>query len=234
MTTSRTASEPIRAKTAEPSAQAGWAVSWWWSNVALTCVVAAVVVLLAASFARRDLNVIDNSLSYYAIGPWWFLQTAAFLAIGGASAAVAIALRASGIASRWRPVAIAALLVSAVASVGLMAFPMGGPGPATFLGDMHQTAGTVGGVAQLVAALAFVLAIREERDWQPLVLPASIAFALALLGAVLTQMEIWWPHLGIPMGAAMRLVVVPLVVLWGLVALRLRGAARPTRWSAAT
>ena len=30
------------------------------------------------------------------------------------------------------------------------------------------------------------------------------------------------PHLGIPMGATMRLLVVPLVALWGLVALRLR------------
>ena len=184
------------------------------------------VVLVAASLARRDLNVIENSLSYYAIGPWWFLQTAAFLAIGGASAALGVALRCSGITSRWLRVVVSALLVSAVASIGMVTFPMGVPGPATFLGDTHQTAGTIGGVAQLVAALAFVVAIRNDRNWQPLVVLASIAFGLAFVGAVLTQMEIWWPHLGIPMGAAMRLVVIPLVVLWGFVALRLRGVSR--------
>jgi hypothetical protein len=205
----------------------------WWANVALTGVVGAVLILVAASLARRDLNVVENSLSYYAIGDWWYLQTAAFLAIGGASAALGVALLSSGIPSRWLTVTVVALIGSGVASVGMVAFPMGGPGPATFVGDAHQTAGTIGGVAQLVAALAFVLAIRTDRVWEPLVGPARIAFAVALLGAVLTQMEIWWPHLGIPMGAAMRMVVVPLIVLWGLTALRLRGIARPTRFAAA-
>jgi hypothetical protein len=49
---------------------------------------------------------------------------------------------------------------------------------------------------------------------------------VAVIGAVLTQVAIWWPELGIPMGAVMRLAVVPLVVLWGLVALRLRHRCR--------
>jgi hypothetical protein len=55
---------------------------------------------------------------------------------------------------------------------------------------------------------------------------------LAVTGAIVTQLAIWRPDLGIPMGASMRLVVVPLVILWGLVALRLRqrcgrAASRP-------
>lgn len=234
MITSRAASEPTPAGSIETGfpVRAPLACRWW-SNVALTCVAGAIAVLVAATLARPDLSAIENSLSNYAIGPWWFLQTAAFLAIGGASAALGMALLFSGIASRWLRVVIAALVVSGIASIGLAAFPMGGPGPSTFMGDPHQTAGTIGGVAQLLAALAFVLAIRNKRDWQPLVLPGSVAFGLALLGAVLTQMEIWWPRLGIPMGATMRLVVIPLVVLWGLVALRLRRVAQSTRWSAA-
>jgi hypothetical protein len=99
---------------------------------------------------------------------------------------------------------------------------MDAPGPATFLGDAHQTAGTIGGVAQLAAALAFTIAVRADPVWRGLFIPALAMVLLALLGAILSQIEIWWPHLAIPMGATMRLLVVPLTILWGLVALRLR------------
>ena len=92
----------------------------------------------------------------------------------------------------------------------------------TILGDAHQTAGTIGGVAQLAAALAFTVASRTDPPWGGLFRTALAMFLLALVGAILSQVSIWWPHLGIPMGATMRLLVVPLVVLWGLVALRLR------------
>jgi hypothetical protein len=99
---------------------------------------------------------------------------------------------------------------------------MDAPGPSTILGDAHQTAGTIGGVAQLAAALAFTIAVRADSAWGALFVPALAMFLLALVGALLSQVAIWWPHLGIPMGATMRLLVIPLVALWGLVALRLR------------
>jgi hypothetical protein len=99
---------------------------------------------------------------------------------------------------------------------------MDAPGPATILGDAHQTAGTVGGVAQLAAALAFSIAVRTDPAWSGLFMTALVMFLLALVGALLSQVAIWWPHLGVPMGATMRLLVIPLVALWGLVALRLR------------
>jgi uncharacterized membrane protein len=99
---------------------------------------------------------------------------------------------------------------------------MGASGPATLLGDTHQTAGTVGGVAQLAAALAFTIAIRADPAWSDLFRTALAMFLLAVTGAILSQVAIWWPHLGIPMGATMRLLVIPLTILWGIVALRLR------------
>jgi hypothetical protein len=196
-------------------------------------VVIAVAVLSAASLARRDLSVIENSLSYYAIGPWWFLQTTAFVAIGVASAALGMALLGLPLVSPWMRVAATALILSGIASIGLVVYPMDATGPATFMGDAHQTAGTIGGVAQLVAALAFVLGIREDPAWALLVVPAALAFTVALAGAILTQLEIWWPELAIPMGAAMRLVVIPLVILWGAVSWRLRNAEASTRSTAA-
>jgi hypothetical protein len=114
------------------------------------------------------------------------------------------------------------LTVSGFASLGLVWYPIDAPGPTTFLGDAHQTAGTVGGVTQLAAALVFAIAVHADSVWRALFVPALAMFLLALSGALLSQVAIWWPHLGIPMGATMRLLVIPLVALWGLVALRLR------------
>ena len=193
-----------------------------WAEIALIGVILNLVVLIATPFLRPDLNLFDKSRSYSAVGPWGVVQAVAFVAMGVASIALAIALSRIGIPSKWLHLAVATFAISGIATLGLVWYPMGAPGPATPLGDAHQTAGTIGGVAQLVAALAFALAIRDEPAWNRLLLPVWTAFVVAMVGAVLSQISIWWPDFGIPMGATMRLFVVPLVALWGVVALRLR------------
>ena len=193
-----------------------------WAVVALIGVVINLVVLVAAPILRPDLNLFQKSLSYYAIGPWGVLQSVAFGALGISSVALGIALRSAGPASGWQWPTVLLLTVSGVASLALVWYPMGALGPETILGDAHQMAGTIGGVAQLAAALAFAIAIRSDPAWRGLFPTAVTMFLLALAGATLSQAAIWWPHLGIPMGATMRLLVIPPLVLWGLVALRLR------------
>jgi hypothetical protein len=192
-----------------------------WALVALIGVVINLVVLVATPVLRPDLDLLQKSLSYYAVGPWGVLQAIAFGTLSISSVALGVALRRAGIASRWLWPIVLLLTVSGVASLGLVWYPIGAPGPTTILGDAHQTAGTVGGVAQLAAALAFTIAVRANSAWGSLFIPAVTLFLLALAGAILSQTAIWWPHLGIPMGATMRLLVIPLVALWGLVSLRL-------------
>ena len=192
-----------------------------WALVALIGVVINLVVLIAAPVLRPDLDLFQKSLSYYAVGPWGIVQAIAFGALGISSVALGPALLRSGLASRWLWPTVLLLTVSGVASLGLVWFPIDAPGPTTFLGDAHQTAGTVGGVAQLAAALVFAIAVHADSVWRALFVPALAMFLLGLSGALLSQVAIWWPHLGIPMGATMRLLVIPLVALWGLVALRL-------------
>jgi hypothetical protein len=179
------------------------------------------ICLVTVSVLRPDLNVVQNSLSYYAIGPWGALQTLAFVALGVTSIALAIALAPDQPLSLSLRLCALFLTVAGVAGLGLAYFPMGGSGPATPLGDADQTAGTIGGVAELAATLAFILTFRANGEWQRLMRAATVAFTLAVVGAIITQVEIWWPDLGIPMGASMRLVVIPLLAFWGAVALRL-------------
>jgi hypothetical protein len=192
------------------------------SLVALSGVIINLVVLVAAPALRPDLDLLQKSLSYYAVGPWGVLQAVAFGALGIASVALGLALRGIGLVSWWLWLIVCLLIVSGVASLGLVWYPIGAPGPETILGDAHQSAGTVGGVAQLAAALTLAIWARANSDWGGLFTPALTMFLLASVGAILSQAAIWWPHLGIPMGATMRLFVVPLLALWGLVAIRLR------------
>ncbi len=215
---------------------ARWLSACRWADVALIGIAFNLIVLVAAPLARPDLNLFQQALSYYAIGPWGVLQAAAFAVMGIASIALSIAMMRTGAASMWPRVAVAMLIVGGVGSIGLVVFPMGEPGPTTFIGDAHQTAGTIGGVALLAATLAFILAMRDDPRWGGKLVPATIAFLLASIGAILTQAAIWRPELGIPMGAVMRLAVVPLVLFWGGVALVFRGRCRDgaSRCAAAT
>src|SRR3954454_8151084 len=175
-----------------------------WASITLLGVVVNLVVLVVTPALRPDLNILDKSLSYYAIGPWWVLQAIAFGALGIASIALGAALRAA-IESRLVWLIVLLLTLSGTASLGLVWYPIDAPGPATILGDAHQTAGTIGGVAQLAAALTFTFASRTDSAWDGLSRTALAMFLLALAGAILSQVSIWWPHLGIPMGATMRL-----------------------------
>ena len=193
-----------------------------WAVVALIGVVVNLVVLAAMPVLRPDLNLLQKSLSYYAVGPWGVLQAVAFGALGISSIALGVALCHAGLASKGLWPIVLLLTVSGAAGLGLVWYPIDAPGPATILGDAHQTAGTVGGVAQLAAALAFTIAARADPAWRGVFITALAMFLLALAGAILSQAAIWWPHLGIPMGATMRLFIIPLVALWGVVSLRLR------------
>jgi hypothetical protein len=190
------------------------------ATFALVCLLLNIAILFLAPIARPDLDVLQRSLSYYAVGPWAIVQNLAFASIGLASLALGIALlQAPG--RSWQITSSLALLVGGLGSIALVIFPIDAAGPSTFLGDTHQTAGTIGGVAQLVATLAMAMAARTDARWDTLWIPALTALVLSLAGAIATQASIWWMDLGIPRGITMRLVVAPLVLFWCLVALRL-------------
>jgi hypothetical protein len=192
------------------------------AGLALVCLLLNVGILFLAPFARPDLDIWHRSLSYYAVGPWAIVQNAAFVSMGLASLALGVALLWPPPGNIWQRASGLALLVGGLSSIGLVVFPIDATGPSTFLGDTHQTAGTIGGVALLVATLAMGMAARTNPSWSRLRVPALIALILSVTGAVATQASIWWVDLGIPRGLTMRLVVAPLVIFWSLVAQQIR------------
>ena len=65
-----------------------------WALVVLVGVVINLVVLVVTPVLRPELNLLEKSLSYYAVGPWGAIQAAAFLALGISSMALGVALLA--------------------------------------------------------------------------------------------------------------------------------------------
>jgi hypothetical protein len=198
------------------------------ADVALTGIVLNLISLVVTPLIRPDLDLLADSFSYYAIGPWAIVQTLAFAAMGIASLALAIALSRSrgDMPVAWRSLCSLLLAFAGVATFGLIWFPMGIPMPSTAIGDLHQTAGTIAGVAQIAAVLTFVIIARISARWHPFLALATIAWLLSLAGAILSQLSIWCPGLGIPMGATIRLAVLPLLVFWAVIAWRLHQNCR--------
>jgi hypothetical protein len=196
-----------------------------WVGLAGVAINAAV--LLAAPVLRPEISLVHGALSQYAIGPWSWLQTVGFLALGVGSLCLAWALTLAGPASRWDLPAAIALVVAGLGCIGLAAFPMGVPSPMTPLGDLHQTAGTIAVAGHLTAMLGVVLAARDDQRWRSLVVPGAVLWLVALANALATQVELSVPELPIPFGIVMRLVTGPVLVWWAAMAVwMLRTAAK--------
>lgn len=183
--------------------------------------------LAAAPLLRPEISVVHGALSQYAIGPWSWLQNLGFVALGLGSMALACALALAGPMSRWLLATTLSLVVAGAASLGLAVFPMGEPSATTLLGDLHQTAGTIAVAFHMAAMLALLLACAADAGWRSLRAIGWLCWAVALAGALATQAELSFPHLPIPFGIVMRMVVAPVLFWWALVAIRLlRGPAR--------
>ena len=114
-TTSKAASEPRHREKPEPLA---WMrprnrLACGWALVVLVGVVINLVVLVVTPVLRPELNLLEKSLSYYAVGPWGAIQAAAFLAPGISSMALGVALLGAHIPSPWMWLIVLLLIISA-------------------------------------------------------------------------------------------------------------------------
>ena len=109
--------------------------------------------------------------------------------------------------------------------VGLAVFPMGEGGPMTPIGDLHLTAGTFAIGWQFLSVSALLLGLRAWRHEEHVIRLGIVLLGITLLGAASVQVAIWRPDLQIPEGLAMRVVVVPLLLWWALIARTIRRRA---------
>jgi hypothetical protein len=178
--------------------------------------------LILAPILRPDVNPLRDGLSRYAVGPWGEVQSAGFIALGIGSLAIAGALWLVSNGNLWTRIAAAMLGLASLNLVGLVAFPMGQSGPLTPIGDLHLTAGTLAVGWQFVSVAALLLGLRACDYAEFIIRLGIILLGISLLGAASVQVAMWRPDLKIPQGLAMRMVTVPLLLWWSLVALTIR------------
>jgi hypothetical protein len=181
--------------------------------------------LILAPILRPDVNLLRDGLSHYAVGPWGGVQSAAFIALGIGSLAIAGALWLVSDGNLWARIAAAMLGLASFNFVGLAVFPMGEGGPMTPIGDLHLTVATFAVGWQFLSVGALLLGLRAWPHEEQIIRLGIALAGLTLLGAASVQVAMWRPDLRIPEGLAMRFVIVPLLLWWALVALTIRRRA---------
>ena len=141
-------------------------------TIGLVCTgwfLASVVVL---HVINPGLGPVDHQISEYALGPWGWLMTVAFLVVGAGIVALGVGLRRSLTPGPrvWASWLIAA---TGVFFVGVAVFPTDaqladGTTANTFSGQMHVFAGTVGPLFLVVGAFVLRGVFARDPRWHPL------------------------------------------------------------------
>lgn len=177
-------------------------------------------------FLRPEIDPVKHVASYYAVGPYGFLMTAAFFAFGLSLFTLAVGLYQGVILSaRSR----SGLILLGVAGVGLVLsgiFPTDitpDNSPSTAVGVIHILSGVVAFLCLIVAALLWSRRFRQDNRWKSFE-STSWGFAIAGLVAFIVFFSIIAAQLSI--GGLGERILIPLMLLWMLLtAIRLRSIA---------
>lgn len=183
---------------------------------------------------RHDYRPSRHMISDYAVGPFGWLMTTAFLALAVCCFSLMLGLRAFG--PRAIPARLGVVLLG-VASAGLVVtaiFPTDLPGTrGTTSGSIHTATFLLNVGSLLLATILLSASYRRDARWRP-TWPAAVGLAAFVVVAFVLQFLSLRP--GAPYGLANRLFVVALLSWLTLVGLRLKvvekGADRRSRSSA--
>lgn len=187
---------------------------------ATVAIVYFVVVLAALHYLRPDYVPARHMISDYAVGPFGWLMTSAFVALS--ICCVMLMLGLAGAGPRTIPARLGVALFG-VAFCGLIVtaiYPTDIPGSReTSSGEIHNTTFLINVGSLLAATLLLTTSFARDPAWRPVRRPATI-LACLVIGAFTLQFLSLRP--GAPYGIANRIFVMTLVSWLVLVAIRLR------------
>ncbi|HMK91811.1 MAG TPA: DUF998 domain-containing protein [Thermoleophilia bacterium] len=189
----------------------------WFATVLAAVTVIGILYFFAAVTAEELLrplyDPVQRTISELAVGPFGFLQTSAFVALGLSLLALQHALYRRlrhTIASR---VALALLGLCGLLSFAAAIFPTDLKGAVvTAAGTVHEVVASVGYAGLIVAMILLSLHFRRDERWRAFARPSS---SLAVLG-VCTSIVMGATSQTDVSGLSQRLMVVPLLswVVW--------------------
>jgi Protein of unknown function (DUF998) len=186
-----------------------------WLVTALAAVTVVGILYFFAAVTAEELlrplyDPIQRTISELAIGPFGFLQTSAFIALGLSLLALQHALYRRLRHSLLSRIALVLLGLCGIASFLAAAFPTDLKGAVvTLAGTIHDLAASFGYGALIIAMILLTLHFRRERHWRSFVLSSSSLSAVGVGASI---------FLGLTngsdiMGLSQRAMAVPLL-LW--------------------
>jgi len=167
----------------------------------------------AAELLRPLYDPVQRTISELAVGPFGFLQTSAFVALGLSLLALQHVLHRR-VQHTWTSRAALALVgLCGLLSFAAAAFPTDVKGAvATAAGTVHELAASFGYAGLIVAMIVLSLHFRRDARWQRFAGPSA---SLAVLGVCTSIVMGVTSHTDVR-GLTQRLMVVPLLswVVW--------------------
>jgi hypothetical protein len=199
-------------------------ISTFFVTTAISCFCYSLFALLLLHLLRPDYALRSHMISDYAVGPYGWVMTTCFLAMGCGLLALLLGLFRSGPRSA---VARIGTLLLGIAVLGLVVsaiFPTDLPGaPSTRSGAIHDTSFLVNVGSIILATMLLSLSFGGDSRWRPYRRTAVLLASLIVIAFVLQFLTL---HRGMPYGYTNRLFVA-LLYGWLLVtSIRLRAVAR--------
>ena len=173
---------------------------------------------------RPDYTPVDHMISDYAVGPYGWVMTTAWLAMSCGCVMLMLGLFRNGPASI---VARLGALLLGVASIGLLVtaiFPTDLQGaPVTRSGEIHNMSFLVNVGSIFIATVLLAFSFGSDLRWRAY---QRTAVALTLLVVVAFVFQFLTMHRGMPFGIANRFFVTVLFAWFLTTAIRLRAVAR--------
>ena len=193
------------------------------ARIALGCLLVFLLLLAGLQVLRSDYDFRARWLSEYAIGPYGWMMSAAFLALAIAEAMLAIGMLWGENSSAWVRIGAAFLGVAAISLALLAVLPtdLDAPGQVgarlrTSAGRWHDQLGALSGYATLGAMGCWAILFRRAPVWRNLVWPTVVIAGLMVANGVFAPVVV--PRA--VAGLSQRLGVLLAVAWLGLVGFR--------------
>ena len=199
----------------------------WLVTVLATFTVIGIVYFFAAVTAEELLRPLydpfQRTISELAVGPFGFLQTSAFVALGLSLLALQHALHRRLRHSPFSHIALVLLGLCGVASFLAAAFPTDVKGAVvTAAGTVHEAVASFGYAGLIVAMILLTLHFRRDPRWRSFFTPSS---SLSVLGVGASIFMGATSNTDLS-GLSQRVMVVPLLMWVVLTSLRVRSLGR--------
>ena len=194
------------------------------ATMAIVCFSYAGSALILLHWLRRDYAARSHMISDYGVGPYGWVMSTCFVALGCGVVMLVLGLWRSGPGSRVARIGTVLLGIAAIGLVVSAIFPTDLPGgPRTRAGEIHTVSFLVNIGSIILGTALLSLSFGSDYRWRTYRRTALMLVSLILIAFILQFLTL---HRGMPYGYTNRLLVITLGGWFFGTSMRLRTIAR--------